>query len=101
MFEIESTDNGRVVLKGRLDTAQSAKAQAFLDSVEAPRVLDFTHLEYISSAGLGVLLITQKRAMKTGYSLTIININNNIYDIFRFSGFDKIFTIEKSAGLRD
>lgn len=96
MFEIESADNGHVLLKGRLDTAQSAKAQAHLDTVETPRVLDFTDLEYISSAGLGVLLIAQKRAMKAGYGLTIINVNKHIHDIFRFSGFDKIFNIEKA-----
>lgn len=98
MFEIESTEDGHVLLTGRLDTAQSAKAQAFLDNVDAPKVLDFTHLEYISSAGLGVLLIAQKRAMKAGYGLTIINVNNHIHDIFRFSGFDKIFNIERSTG---
>jgi anti-anti-sigma factor len=59
-------------------------------------VLDFAQLEYISSAGLGVLLIAQKRAMKEGGSLTIVNVNNHIFDIFRFSGFDKIFKIERA-----
>ena len=98
MFEITLAENGHILFSGRLDTAQSAKAQAFLDTVEAPEVLDFADLEYISSAGLGVLLIAQKRVMQSGGSLRIINLNRHIGDIFRFSGFDKIFTIEVADG---
>jgi len=94
MLEIEAGDDGRIILKGRLDTAQCAKAQSFLDTLESPDVLDFADLDYISSAGLGVLLIVQKRAMKAGGGLRIINVNKHINDIFRFSGFDKIFKIE-------
>jgi len=97
MLEIESGEDGRVILSGRLDTAQCAKAQAFLDNLGVPSVLDFAALDYISSAGLGVLLIAQKRAMKAGGSLKIINVNNHIHDIFRFSGFDKIFKIERGT----
>jgi hypothetical protein len=52
-------------------------------------------LDYISSAGLGVLLVAQKRAMSNGAGLTIININKHINDVFRFSGFDKIFKLER------
>lgn len=59
-------------------------------------MLDFAGLEYISSAGLGVFLIIQKRAIQSGSGLTIINIKNHIYDIFRFSRFDKIFKIKRS-----
>ena len=94
MFEIAMGENGTVVLSGRLDSAQVAKAQAFFDTVESPEVLDFGELDYISSAGLGVLLVVQKRVMSAGSGLTIININKHIGDIFRFSGFDKIFRIE-------
>ena len=97
MFEIEMGTQGHVLMSGRLDTAQSAKAQAFLDSVPEATVLDFTDLDYISSAGLGVLLIVQKRVMKLGEVLRIINVNNHIHDVFRFSGFDKIFVIERVA----
>jgi anti-sigma B factor antagonist len=95
MFDIAMGENGTVVLSGRLDSAQVAKAQAFFDTVESPQVLDFSDLDYISSAGLGVLLVVQKRVMSRGNGLIIININKHINDIFRFSGFDKIFRIER------
>ena len=97
MFDIERGENGEIMFVGRLDAAQADRAQSFLDSVEAPRVLDFARLEYISSAGLGSLLRTQKRLMAAGSGLRLINVNDHICNVFRFSGFDKIFEIE-SAG---
>jgi anti-sigma B factor antagonist len=93
MFEIEMVDDGIVSLDGRLDAAQAVKAQSFLDQVEGQCVLDMSKLAYISSAGLGVLLKTHKRLMSTGNGVKLINVNNHIHDIFRYSGFDKLFEI--------
>lgn len=98
MFEISHGEAGVVVFQGRLDAAQCAKAQAFLDAIEAPKVFDFAALEYISSAGLGVLLKTQKRVMGSAGQLRLINVNHHINDIFRYSGFDQIFEIQRSEG---
>jgi anti-sigma B factor antagonist len=96
MFDIRLGDNGEVVLTGRLDAAQSARAQAFLDGLQQrPRVVDMAALDYISSAGLGVLMRTQKRLMAGGSGLKLINVNHHIADIFRFSGFDQIFEISR------
>ena len=94
MFEIEYAESGEVVCRGRLDAAQSAKAEAFLGRLDASRTLDFGGLEYISSAGLAILLKTQKRLSESGAALRIINVNKHIYDIFRYSGFNAIFEIE-------
>jgi anti-sigma B factor antagonist len=98
MLKIESTGEGKIVLSGRLDAAQARKAQEFLDGVDAPRELDCAELEYISSAGLGVLLRTQKRVMAKGGGLKLVNVSNHIRDVFRYSGFDKIFVIESAPG---
>jgi anti-sigma B factor antagonist len=94
MFEIKNAGEGRIVLSGRLDASQARKAQAFMDDVESPRELDFARLEYISSAGLGILLRVQKRVMSQGGGLRLLNVSNHIRDVFRYSGFDKIFVIE-------
>lgn len=96
MFEIGYGDDRVVVLKGRLDAAQSEKAQEFLETIVATPTLDFRDLEYISSAGLGVLLALHKRALATGDRLRLINVNRHIYDIFRFSGFDHVFEVERA-----
>lgn len=93
MFEIEIGDQDTVMVEGRLDAAQAVKAQSFLDQVSGICVLDLTNLEYISSAGLGVLLKTHKRLMGSGNGLKLINVNHHIHDIFRYSGFDKLFEI--------
>ena len=94
MFDIEFGDSGEIICRGRLDAAQSAKAEAFLDEVRGAAVADFGHLEYISSAGLAILLKTQKRLSESGTALKIVNVNKHIYDIFRYSGFTSIFEIE-------
>ena len=93
MFEIELTDDGTVVFDGRLDAAQAVKAQAFLDKVEGQCVLNLEKLEYVSRAGLGVLLKTHKRLMGSGSGIKLINVSHHIHDIFRYSGFDKLFLI--------
>ena len=94
MFSIEFGENGEVLCSGRLDAAQCAKAEEFLGSLDGSSTLDFARLEYISSAGLGILLKTQKRLVENGAGLRIINVNNHIHDVFRYSGFHSIFEIE-------
>ena len=94
MFEISFGDSGEVVCRGRLDAAQSEKAEAFMSGLREDRVLDFEQLEYISSAGLAILLKTQKRLSESGAALKIVNVNKHIHDIFRYSGFTAIFEIQ-------
>jgi anti-anti-sigma factor len=93
MFEIRLGEQGEVLMSGRLDASQCDKAMQFLDALPAPRVVDLVGLEYISSAGLGVLLKTQKRVMAGGQGLKLVNANKHIRDIFKFAGFDRIFEI--------
>ena len=87
-------DGKKVVIAGRLDAAQCAAAQSFLDRVQGPVTLDCSRLEYISSAGLGVLLKTQKRLMASSGKLRLAGVNRHLQDIFQYSGFDQIFEIE-------
>ena len=94
MFEIQFGENGEVICRGRLDAAQSETAETFFGGIDKDRIVDFGQLEYISSAGLAILLKTQKRLSDTGAALKIVNVNRHIYDIFRYSGFTAIFEIE-------
>lgn len=97
MLTIEAGGEGVVVARGRLDAAQAANAQAFLDTVHGTVTLDLSGVEYISSAGLGVLLKTQKRLMGGGGKLRLSGVNAHLRDIFVYSGFDQLFEID-SAG---
>jgi anti-sigma B factor antagonist len=95
MLAIDFGGDGVVVIAGRLDAAQSPLAQAFLDKVQGPITLDCRKLEYISSAGLGVLLKTQKR-LGADARLRLEGVSPHLRDIFKYSGFDRIFDIESS-----
>jgi anti-anti-sigma factor len=94
MFQVAFDDAGRAVMEGRLDAAQAPRAQEFLDRVTGRCVLDLGGLQYISSAGLGVLLRTHKRLAAGGHALKLVNVNPHINDILSYSGFDRLFEIE-------
>lgn len=94
MFDIRINDQGDVILSGRLDAAQTEKASEILNKITKSVSVDFKDLQYISSAGLGVLLATQKRLSQSGARLKLINMNSHIKDVFHFARFDMIFEIQ-------
>ena len=94
MFEIRLNESGEVVLSGRFDGAQVDKAKAIFDRVTATTSVDFKDLSYISSAGLGILMATQKRLKEKGEKLKLRNVSGHIRDVFRIARFDLIFDIE-------
>ena len=96
---IEKTFNANVLtvaLAGRLDTAAAPQLEAELKEnlpgVEH-LVLDFSALDYLSSAGLRVLLAAQKTMNKQG-DMVVRNVNETISEIFEVTGFCDILTIE-------
>lgn len=97
MLAIDAGPEGSVVLTGRLDASQAEAAQAALDRTQGAVTLDCRGLEYISSAGLGVLLKTQKRLLAESGRLRLVGVNRHLQDIFRFSGFDQILDIEPAG----
>ncbi len=94
MLSIITQGPNHIVLNGRFDASQVNKAKNVFDKITASCSVDFNGLEYISSAGLSVLLITQKRLDDIGQELTLLNLNQHIREIFRYAGFDKIFKIK-------
>lgn len=66
MFDATRTDSGHLMFQGRLDAAQTDKARKALDAVVESCIIDFSGLDYISSAGLGTLLAAQKRLSESG-----------------------------------
>ena len=93
MFDIRFGEGNEILVEGRLDASQVDRARQFLDRVTTSHMLNFTGLQYISSAGLGVLLAAQKRLSGTGQKLGIRGMNSHIRDIFRYARFDLIFEI--------
>ncbi|MBQ1850803.1 MAG: STAS domain-containing protein [Lachnospiraceae bacterium] len=99
MLKIDKTvDNGKtkVALEGRLDTVTAPELEAALKEVlptATELTMDFEKLEYISSAGLRVLLSAQKTMNNQG-SMKVKNVNDTIMEIFEVTGFSDILTIE-------
>ena len=96
---IQKTLNGStlsVALEGRLDTTTApqleAELKASMDGITELE-LDFEKLEYLSSAGLRVLLAAQKVMNKQG-NMVIRHVNETIQEVFEVTGFIDILTIE-------
>ena len=97
MLDIHLGPEGEVVMIGRLGAGECELALQFLDRLPDPRVIDLERLEYISSAGLRVLLLTQKRVKASGSGIRLINVRPQIHDIFRYAGFDRIIDIARKT----
>lgn len=89
-------DQLNIVLEGRLDTSTApeleAELKASLDGIKE-LVLDFAKLEYISSAGLRVILSAQKTMSKQG-EMKLVSVNEEVMEVFEITGFVDILTIE-------
>ena len=96
---IEKTIQGTAAIlkiSGALDTETSPELEALINSELAgidDLTLDFEALEYVSSAGLRVIIGAQKRMNGVG-KMKIIHVNESIIEIFEITGFTTILTIE-------
>ncbi len=85
-----------IVVSGRLDTNSSPKLEAVLrQSVSGVTelVFDFSGVEYLSSAGLRVLLAAQKVMNRQG-SMKLIGVSADVMEVFEITGFSDILTVE-------
>lgn len=88
--------NLTLVIEGRLDTGTAPELEAVIDSSldgVTELILDLIKLEYVSSAGLRVILKAQK-AMNAKGTMKIRNANESIMEVFDITGFADILTIE-------
>lgn len=99
-MEITKTPTGdglTVFLTGRLDTITSVKLTEEIDEILASGktnlLLDLSKLEYISSAGLRVLLVAHKKTLALGTKLEITGANETINEIFKITGFSGILNL--------
>ena len=84
-------------IEGRIDTVTSQDLEGEITSEFDnfnSLILDFENVEYISSAGLRVLILTESKLKEKNGSLELINVNDTIKEILRMSGIDKLLTIQ-------
>lgn len=94
MFDIRVSDDGDIFLSGQFDATQVERARIHLAGVSSSCRVHFEELDYIASAGLGVLLSVQKRLSCSGEGLVLVGLNNHIREVFKIAGFDQVFEIE-------
>lgn len=89
-------DKMTVALEGRLDTMTAPELEKAMEKIPyevLTLVLDMTQLEYVSSAGLRVLLKMQKIMSRRG-KMVLVGVNESIMEVFEITGFSDVLTIE-------
>lgn len=100
-MEITTTvdDNKATIeVKGKLTVQTAPELEDAVSKIDAgigAIDIDFTKLEYISSAGLRVLVATQKTMMGRGGSLTIKHPNDEVFEVFEMTGLSEVLDIER------
>ena len=91
-----NNDQLTIAIEGRLDTTTAPQLEKFLsENTDGVKdiVIDMAKLEYISSAGLRVLLAAHKKMSKTG-TLKLVNVGDEVMEVFDMTGFSDILDIE-------
>ncbi len=94
MFDIKVNEEKKIIISGRFSAASIEQADNVLKSVNEDCIIDLKDLEYISSVGIGILLKTYTRLKESGHTLKLVNLNRHVSEVIRYSGLDKVFTIE-------
>ena len=89
-------DSVTVALDGRLDTKTAPELETKIPDFKNANdiILDLAKVDYVSSAGLRVILSMQKTVSGKG-GMKVINVDNNVMDIFEVTGFSEILNIEQ------
>lgn len=90
MLDIKTLESGEITLSGRLDASQLEHVNQVFKQITSSTTINLENLDYISSAGVGLLLENQKCLKLSGNSLKLANRNKHI---FMPMGFETIFEI--------
>lgn len=93
---LEATDNYKIIhVKGRIDsltaTAFEENACNYIQESAKKVILNFSEVNYISSAGLRSLLLIAKKGKETGLQIILCGMNESISDVIRITGFINLF----------
>jgi len=94
MFSMQLEPHGVVRLTGRLDASEADRAIDGLDAITGPVTLDCSNLEYISSAGLSVMLVTHRRLRAAGHALRLTNLQPRVRNVFTYAGLHRVLQSE-------
>jgi len=95
MFQVEyNRDIHTLFLKGNFDASKAEEVKAVLEKVEDTVNIDMSNLEFICSAGIGIMVMTYRKLKEKGKDIYLINLNEHIKKVFKVSLLDKVFNIQ-------
>lgn len=99
--EINKEENITVVsLLGKLNSTTSGsledKLRSYIDSPASHLILDLAELDYMSSAGLRIMLVLSKKYKASDWNFALSNMQVHVLEVFEMSGFDSLVDIEPS-----
>jgi len=94
MFNIEFKPKANTIyLSGKFDGSRVKVANETFDKITSSVTVDMENLDYISSAGIGILIQTYVRLKKSDQQIILTNLNNHIREVFKISKLDTVFDI--------
>lgn len=93
MFEIRVAPDGNVIVSGQLSAAESPRALHVFRELSRPTTVDCAGLDYVSSAGIRVLLEAYKRLTDDGHTFSLVNVSPRVKLVLVYAGLDKLFGI--------
>ncbi|HEX7879052.1 MAG TPA: STAS domain-containing protein [Candidatus Eisenbacteria bacterium] len=93
-FKIVPTRGGDLQITGRFDAAQVEPARKILWHLKESTRVDLSKLEYISSAGIGVLVEAFSRLKSAGHTMQLVNANSMVRSVFKLTGLDRVIPLE-------
>jgi anti-anti-sigma factor len=94
VLDLKLREGGVVALAGRLDASESDRALVELNRLPGPLTLDCTELDYISSAGISVIVQTYKRLSSQGQVLAFTGMAPRVKNVFVYAGLAKLLGIQ-------
>ncbi len=94
VLDIRVQDGTTLALTGRLDAAESDRALAEMQKQPGPLTLECSGLEYISSAGISVIMQTYKRLAAAGQTFRLVGMAPRVKNVFMYAGLDKLLGIQ-------
>ena len=95
MFQVEYIgDTQTLILSGTFDTSKAEKVKEVLENVENSITVDMSGLDFICSAGVGIMVMTYRKLKEKGEDIYLINLNEHIKKVYKVSLLDKVFNIQ-------
>lgn len=87
-------ESNTITLQGKLDSANVDKAMDVFEKIHDNVTIDMQNLDFISSSGIGILVMTYRKLMENGKQMYLVNLNQHIKKVFEVSLLDTLFNIK-------